>query len=208
MMTCETTTQGRGEHASSEDGASGADDAGPSRSCVSTSAEAGEPPDARSSAPRVDVELTFAPGTEWVIQRMYHSLCERLIGEAARGVCDGGTVRVRIVGDDEMASAHERFCGVPGTTDVITFDLASGESADGAELDVDLLVCVDVARREALKRRHTVEIELALYTLHGVLHALGYDDRDEASYERMHAREDEVFRALGLEDAFGRGESE
>ena len=208
MMTCETTTHGRGEHASGEDGVSGADDAGPSRSCISESAEAGEPPDALSAAPAIDVEVTFAPGTEWVIQRMYHSLCEKLLDEATRGVCAGGTVRVRIVDDEEMADAHEEFCGVTGTTDVITFDLACGESANGVELDVDLLVCVDVARREALKRRHTVEIELALYTLHGVLHALGYDDRDERSYERMHAREDEVFRALGLEDAFGRGENE
>ena len=205
MMTCETTTPlGRGEHASGDDGTgAGADDAGPSRSTDShPTGEPGEPPGARGVA----LEASVAPGVGGVVLIAYQELSARLLGEACRGVCDGGAVRVRLVGDAEMAAAHERYCGVSGTTDVITFDLAEGESARGAALDVDLIVCVDEARRQATARDHPIETELALYTLHGVLHALGYDDLDEESYERMHAREDEVFRRLGLGDAFGRGE--
>lgn len=207
MMTCETTAPiGRGEHASGEDGnTAGTDDAGPSRSTDShPTGEPGEPPGARVVA----LEVSVAPGVHGFERSAYQDLGERLLGEACRGVCDGGVVRVRLVGDDEMADAHERYCGVAGTTDVITFDLAEGASAHGAALDVDLIVCVDEARRQADKRNHAIETELALYTLHGVLHALGYDDLDEDSYERMHAREDEVFRRLGLGAAFGRGEQE
>lgn len=207
MMTCETTAPiGRGEHASGEDGnTAGTDDAGPSRSTDShPTGEPGEPPGARV----VVLEVSVAPGVRGFETGVYGDLAERLLGEACRGVCDGGAVRVRLVGDGEMAVAHERYCGVAGTTDVITFDLAEGASADGAALDVDLIVCVDEARRQADKRGHSIETELALYTLHGVLHALGYDDLDEESYERMHAREDEVFRRLGLGAAFGRGEQE
>jgi probable rRNA maturation factor len=206
MMTCETTTPlGRGEHANSDDGnTAGADDAGPSRSTDShLSGENAEPPGAR----RVALDLSVAHGVAGFDQAKYHALAERLVHEASHEVCDGGMVRVRLVADDEMASAHERFCGVEGTTDVITFDLAQGESEHGASLDVDLIVCVDEASRQAKSRDHSIETELALYTLHGVLHALGYDDLDEESYERMHAREDEVFRRLGLGAAFGRGET-
>jgi probable rRNA maturation factor len=204
MMTCETTTpHGRGEHANGDDGTAGTDDAGPSRSTEScTTGEAGEPPDARGPA----LDISIARGVGGFDQAVYHALSERVVGEASRGVCAGGLVRVRLVGDAEMSSAHEQFCGVRGTTDVITFDLAEGESARGTSLDVDLIICVDEARRHAANRKHSIETELALYTLHGVLHALGYDDLDDASYERMHAREDDVFRALGLGAAFGRGE--
>lgn len=204
MMTCETTApKGRGEHANGEDGMAGADDAGPSRSTESqSSGDPGEPPGTGGAA----LEVSIAPGLGGVDLAGYRQLSERLIGEASRGVCYGGAVRVRLVGDAEMADAHERYCGVSGTTDVITFDLAEGGSAGGEPLDVDLMVCVDEARRQAERRGHSVETELALYTLHGVLHALGYDDLDDASYERMHAREDEMFRRLGLGAAFGRGE--
>lgn len=210
MMTCKNPVpRGHGEHATSDDGMAGGDDAGPGRSCIDGAGEAAEPPDARRQAgAAVHVDISVPPGVPDFEQRVYHALSERLLGEAGRGVCAGGMVRVRLVGDDEMSRAHERFCGVRGTTDVITFDLADGDSAHGAALDVDLIVCVDEARRQAERRNHSIETELALYTLHGVLHALGYDDRDKVSYQRMHAREDEVFRALGLGVAFGRGEHE
>lgn len=120
-----------------------------------------------------------------------------------------GEVRVRLVGDSEMATAHERHCGVPGTTDVITFDLTEGGSASGEELDVDLLVCVDEAERQAIGRGHALRNEVLLYIVHGVLHCVGHDDHEEADAVAMHAREDEILAAIGVGATYssGRGAS-
>lgn len=114
-----------------------------------------------------------------------------------------GEVRIRIVDDAEMATAHRRHCGVEGTTDVITFDLRSepgeseGQGANGA-LDTDLLVCADEAERQSSLRGITPEREILLYIIHGVLHCLGYDDHDEDASHRMHEREDEILAAIGV----------
>lgn len=113
-----------------------------------------------------------------------------------------GELRVRLVNDAAMADAHERFAGVPGTTDVLTMDLADGASAEGAPLDVDLLLCVDEAARQARERRHPVERELLLYLVHGLLHCLGHNDHDDAAFATMHAREDEILRAIGVGDTY------
>lgn len=118
-----------------------------------------------------------------------------------------GEVRARLVEDAEMAVAHERHCGVPGTTDVITFDLTEGESAGGAALDVDLLVCIDEAERQARTRGHGLGREVLLYIVHGMLHCLGHDDHDEADAAAMHAREDEVLTAIGVGATFASGEA-
>jgi len=107
-----------------------------------------------------------------------------------------------VVGDEEMAAAHARHSGVPGTTDVLTFDLR--EDPDGP-LDADVMVCADEAERQAAARGHAVEREVLLYAVHAVLHCLGEDDRDEASAARMHAREDEVLRAIGVGATFSVG---
>jgi len=112
-----------------------------------------------------------------------------------------GEVRVRIVGDGEMAAAHERYSGIPGTTDVLTFDLRDDPAAGGA-LDTDILVCIDEARREAGHRGLSVERELLLYIVHGVLHCLGYDDHDEAGHAAMHDEEDRVLEAIGVGRTF------
>jgi probable rRNA maturation factor len=111
-----------------------------------------------------------------------------------------GEVRAKLVDDAEMARAHEAYAGVPGTTDVLTFDL----SGDPGVLDADVMLCVDEAARRASERGHDTARELLLYLVHGVLHCLGYDDHDEDAYERMHAAEDELLTRLGVGATFRR----
>lgn len=113
-----------------------------------------------------------------------------------------GELRVLIVGDAEMAAAHDHHLGDPTTTDVLTFDLADGSAARGAPVDADLMVCSDEAGRRAGEHGHALERELLLYVVHGLLHCLGYDDHDEASYQRMHALEDELLEAVGVGATF------
>ena len=141
----------------------------------------------------VDRGMRLAPGvSRWLEERATEAL-------AVLGA--GGEVRVRAVGDAEMAAAHEKYSGVPGTTDVLTFDL--GESDGG--LDTDILVCVDEAGRQSGVRGHTVEQELLLYVVHGVLHCLGHDDHDPDAAARMHAEEDRVLAAVGVGVTYARG---
>jgi len=123
--------------------------------------------------------------------------------EAAHHLGARGEVRVLLVDDAAMAEAHQRHCGVGGTTDVITFDLAEGAAAGGAPLDVDLLVCLDEAERQAARRGIEVRREVLLYVVHGVLHCLGFDDHDEAASAEMHAKEDEVLAAIGVGATYG-----
>jgi probable rRNA maturation factor len=113
-----------------------------------------------------------------------------------------GEVRVRLVGDAEMDAAHQKFSGIPGTTDVLTFDLSEGGAARGEPLDVDILACTDEAARQAAAHGHPVERELLLYILHGVLHCLGHDDHSDEGYERMHAEEDRILTAIGIGPVF------
>ena len=96
-------------------------------------------------------------------------------------------VDVHVIGDEQMASAHQEFLGVEGTTDVITFDLSGGgPGSDCAEdLDGEILVNAQLAAREAQDRGHSPEAELLFYVAHGLLHLLGYDDGSDEEREAM-----------------------
>lgn len=113
-----------------------------------------------------------------------------------------GQVRVRLVRDAEMAELHERTTGVPGTTDVLTFDLRDDPDPDDPVLDVDVVLCTDEARRQASERAHTTVAELTLYLVHALLHCTGHDDHDDQAYARMHEAEDRVLGAIGLGTIF------
>lgn len=129
-----------------------------------------------------------------------HELAKRAAG--LLGVT--GAISAKVVGDEEMAEVHADFCGVEGTTDVITFDLTDPEDGMAAKgvVEADLLLCYDEAERQAKSRGHEARRELLLYIIHGVLHCLGHDDHDEAGYAKMHAEEDRLLGALGVGTTF------
>lgn len=137
--------------------------------------------------------------------------------KAAGRLGAAGSVRVRVVDDAEMSAAHAEFLEDPTTTDVLTFDMSEGledvapPSAESVRLgtrpilfvlDTDILACVDVASRQAASRGYSVEKELLLYVVHGMLHCMGHDDHDEDASAAMHGVEDAVLEAIGVGRAF------
>ena len=122
--------------------------------------------------------------------RWLHAVLVRLREQAAPAL---RRLTVRLVDDAEMTRLHGRHMDDPTTTDVLTF-------VDGDEADV--AVCVDEARRRAAELGHELRRELLLYGLHGLLHAVGFDDRTPEDFARMHAEEDRLLAAVGVGATF------
>ena len=101
-----------------------------------------------------------------------------------------------------MANLHKQWLGIPGPTDVITFDLSESGSAGPrkapAGLQGDIVVSAETARRTARQFGWTPRQELILYLLHGLLHLTGYDDILPADRRLMRAREKSLLQQLGL----------
>jgi probable rRNA maturation factor len=124
---------------------------------------------------------------------------ERLVRQAlaAEGV-EEAEIGVVLVDDRRIAALHRRWLGVPGPTDVITFDLSAGPCLPRAALAGDIVVSVETARRVARQVGWTPRQELFYYIVHGLLHLTGYDDHAPADRRAMRARERKVLRACGL----------
>jgi len=110
---------------------------------------------------------------------------------AAETVLPGRKVVVALVDDKTMAELHERFLGVPGPTDVLSFP--HGE----------IVVSADTAKREAIERGVDPLGELVLYVVHGALHLAGHDDKKPKPRLKMRAAERKVLTELGFGDVFG-----
>lgn len=103
-------------------------------------------------------------------------------------------ISIRIVHDEVMSALHLEHAGVEGTTDVLTFD----HGGDNSSIDADIAVCVDVAKRTINACSHSVESELLLYIIHGLLHCIGFDDHTEEDHKQMHEEEDRILQAIGV----------
>lgn len=92
----------------------------------------------------------------------------------------------------EMTELNERYRGKSGPTDVLSFecdDLCATADADEPVTLGDVVIAPEVAEAQAEEYGHTIEEELNLLLVHGVLHLLGYDHEDDGDAEVMQARE-------------------
>ena len=89
-----------------------------------------------------------------------------------------------------------RFLGHEGTTDSLSFDLSDNTDPEETRI-FDLIVNGELAVREAVRRGHGAEAELALYITHGLLHHLGFNDATPGQARKMHRMEDEILQHLG-----------
>jgi len=110
---------------------------------------------------------------------------------AAEAVLKDRKVVVALVDDATIARLHQRYLGVPGPTDVLSFP--HGE----------IVVSADTARREAHRRGIRPIAELVLYVVHGALHLAGHDDKSPKARVAMRAAERRVLKELGYGDVFG-----
>ena len=121
----------------------------------------------------------------------------RVIADAlVGGGISHAEIGVVLLDDAGISKLHDRWLGLPGPTDVITFDLSDGNVAGG--LHGDIAVSTETARRVARELGWQPKHELAYYVVHGLLHLAGEDDHDPADRRRMRAREQTLMAAAGL----------
>ena len=80
--------------------------------------------------------------------------------------------------------------------------LTKSDSVAIGTIRASLALGGQVARIQARLNRTSINKELALYTVHGLLHLLGYNDAKPADARRMHHREDELLQKLGIGAVF------
>ena len=123
------------------------------------------------------------------LRKLVREVCKRF--EVRRA-----TVSIGIVGDAEISQLNTRFLGHEGTTDCLSFDLSDEANPEALRV-FDLIVNGELAAREAARRGHDTQAELALYVTHGLLHNLGFDDASVEQARKMHRTEDEILQHLG-----------
>jgi len=118
----------------------------------------------------LDVEVVKAvrAGPPPAFVRRALNRAARVAEVAARLPAGGGSVAVRITTDEELASLNRAFAGEEHATDVLSF------AGEGEHLG-DIAISWPAVERQAARYGHDTGTELALLSVHGLLHLLGWD---------------------------------
>jgi probable rRNA maturation factor len=120
---------------------------------------------------------------------------------ATLGVHGPGEVTLTFVSQTAMAELNHQHMDGDDPTDVLSFPLDGEALLPGPRVDPtpgvpmllgDVVVCPAVAAANAPDHAGTLEDELALLIVHGLLHLLGMDHADPLERDEMQAREREL----------------
>lgn len=112
------------------------------------------------------------------------SACLNLRTRKTAGLRSFDEISVVLVSDNRIAELHRRFLNETGPTDVITF--RHGE----------IFISTETAKRQARKFGSSLEHELRLYLVHGLLHLAGLDDKTAAGAAEMKRVQEKLVAAL------------
>lgn len=107
---------------------------------------------------------------------------------ASLGLDPACELAISIVGIEEMSELHLKWMDEPGPTDVLSFpmdEISLGQAGPG--ILGDIVLCPEFASEGARKAGTSLDEELQLLTVHGLLHLLGLDHREEEEAKAMFA---------------------
>ncbi|NEG69240.1 rRNA maturation RNase YbeY [Bifidobacterium choloepi] len=134
----------------------------------------------------MSVEVTNE--TEWIIDPKVFSDLGLWVMDQMR-VSTQSDLAIMFVDPDPIAQLHDRWMGLEGPTDVMSFPMDELRPGDSRTLSEgilgDIVICPWVAEQQALAAGHSTMEEMLLLTIHGILHLLGYDHGTKEQERQM-----------------------
>jgi probable rRNA maturation factor len=100
---------------------------------------------------------------------------EEVFRELLKKVGGDGEINLILVDNKKIQKLNKQYRGIDKATDVLSFDYG------------DIFIAMPIAKKQAQEKEHSLEQELSILFVHGVLHVLGHthkNDDDEAEMER------------------------
>jgi probable rRNA maturation factor len=118
---------------------------------------------------------------------------------AEMGIHPLAELSILLVDSGAMEQLHIQWMDEPGPTDVLSFpmdELRPARAEDDNEptpgLLGDIVLCPEVAEKQAVAAGHSTAHELDVLTTHGILHLLGYDHAEPEEHEEMFGLQNEL----------------
>ena len=106
-------------------------------------------------------------------------------------------VCILMTNDEELKTLNQRYRSVNKPTDVLAFPVIHENDVNYGLVSQplilgDIAISISTARRQAVNRSHSLEMELVILTIHGTLHLLGFDHLNEKDTECMFTEQQRI----------------
>lgn len=106
-------------------------------------------------------------------------------------------VSILLTDDAEIQGLNRQYRHIDKPTDVLAFAMREGIGGDlNPQLLGDLVISVPTAQGQSIAHGHSLDVELAILSVHGTLHLLGYDHQTPEGAEIMFEKQEMLLRLI------------
>ncbi|AGF48836.1 rRNA maturation RNase YbeY [Candidatus Kinetoplastidibacterium galati] len=113
-------------------------------------------------------------------------------------ICNKIRLNIRMVNEKEIKELNRNFRKKNNSTNVITFEYG----IENGYLMGDIIICLPVVEKEAIQQKKNFLDHAAHITIHGVLHALGFDHSNNEDAVKMEALEIEILNKFNIRNPY------
>ncbi|MCD8209714.1 MAG: rRNA maturation RNase YbeY [Coprobacillus sp.] len=115
-------------------------------------------------------------------------------------------VSVDLVKEEVIHTLNKQYRGIDRPTDVLSFAYLENEEdkaaifASSEEVELgDIIICLPIARKQAIAYKHSEKRELCFLFVHGLLHLFGYDHQNSNDEREMFSLQDKILKESGID---------
>ncbi len=144
----------------------------------------------------IDQEFKTLIKTDWLKKAAQAAL-------GREGVSESAELGIVLTGQDKIRELNSKYRGKDEPTDVLAFSTEEGADLaqfilppDGIRHLGEVIISYPQAASQASERHHSIEREIAILLIHGVLHLLGYQHDQPEPEREMKAKETEILSQI------------
>lgn len=137
------------------------------------------------------IDFHYKTDYEIVGEKVHAKWVSEIIGTEDRAV---GQIDYIFCDDAYLLAMNQKYLEHDTLTDIITFDYAEGDLVSG-----DIFISIERVRENASIFNVEFEKELLRVMAHGILHLLGYGDKEKDEALVMRKKEDEKIKLFHVE---------
>ena len=131
--------------------------------------------------------------------RIHSEKLEQAVVETLRVINPGKEADLSVVITDDLGiqKLNQEFRKIDKPTDVLAFPSEEVDPDTGRQYLGDIIISIQRAQAQAASGNHSLEDELQLLVVHGVLHLVGYDHGGTSEKARMDFLQNQILDRLG-----------
>lgn len=107
-------------------------------------------------------------------------------------------VSVVVENNARLQELNNQFLGIDAPTDVLSFPSDEIDPDSGLPYLGDIILSLPKAQAQATESGHSLQAEIQLLIVHGMLHLLGYDHAEDEEKQDMWERQKSILKLLDV----------